>query len=146
MPETPGTSGLTAQPPLGTHLAGHPGDLVTEGDSCPTIVLMVVFSSRISLRASTSIFLDRSPRATAVVTWAICRTCPVRLDGHAVDRLGEVLPRARHARHPGLAAQDALGAHLAGDPGDLDTERARAWSTIVLMVSASARPRRGPRR
>ena len=172
---------------------------------------MVVFSSRISPRASTSIFLVRSPCATAVVTWAMLRTWPVRLlaieltlsvrsfqvpatfgtvawpprlpvgadlagdpgdlagerrqrvdhrvdglgqggdlalglDGdllaqvarrhrggdlgdrpdlrgqvrrHDVDVVGQVLPGPGHALHDGLAAELALGAHLAGDPGDL---------------------------
>ncbi|CAM5366307.1 hypothetical protein SANTM175S_08965 [Streptomyces antimycoticus] len=45
------------------------------------MVLMVVFSSRISPRASTSIFLRQialAPRAVA--TWAMLRTCEVRLD------------------------------------------------------------------
>ena len=40
---------------------------------------MVFFSSRISPRASTVIFWLRSPLATAVVTWAMLRTWPVRL-------------------------------------------------------------------
>ena len=40
---------------------------------------MVFFSSRISPRASTVIFFDRSPLATAVVTSAMLRTWPVRL-------------------------------------------------------------------
>lgn len=44
------------------------------------MVLMVFFSSWISPRASMSIFLVRSPLAMAVVTVAIWRTCPVRLD------------------------------------------------------------------
>ena len=48
-------------------------------DSRSTIVLMVSFSSRISPRASTRIFWVRSPRATAVATWAMERTCDVRL-------------------------------------------------------------------
>ena len=39
---------------------------------------MVSFSSRISPRTSTVIFLDKSPRATAVVTSAMLRTWPVR--------------------------------------------------------------------
>ena len=39
---------------------------------------MVFFSSRISPFTSTVIFLERSPFATAVVTSAILRTCPVR--------------------------------------------------------------------
>ena len=44
------------------------------------MVFTVSLSSRISPRASTVIFCDRSPSATAVVTWAMLRTCPVRLD------------------------------------------------------------------
>ncbi len=44
-----------------------------------TIVLMVFFSSRISPFTSTVIFCVRSPRATAVVTAAMLRTCAVRL-------------------------------------------------------------------
>ena len=40
---------------------------------------MVFLSSRISPFTSTVIFLERSPEATAVVTSAMLRTCPVRL-------------------------------------------------------------------
>src|SRR5207249_4632669 len=46
--------------------------------SWSTIVLMVLFSSRISPFTSTVIFFDRSPLATAVVTSAMLRTWPVR--------------------------------------------------------------------
>ena len=42
-------------------------------------MLMVSFSSRISPRTSTVIFLERSPLATAMVTSAMLRTWPVRL-------------------------------------------------------------------
>ena len=42
-------------------------------------MLTVDFSSRISPRASTVIFCDRSPCATAVATWAMPRTWSVRL-------------------------------------------------------------------
>ena len=47
--------------------------------SWSTMVLMVFFSSRISPRTSTVILRDKSPRATAVVTPAMLRTCAVRL-------------------------------------------------------------------
>ena len=47
--------------------------------SWSTIVLMVDFSSRISPSTATVIFFERSPLATAVVTSAMLRTCPVRL-------------------------------------------------------------------
>ena len=55
---------------------GSPRRRTTE--SWSTIVLMVSLSSRISPRASTVIFCDRSPWATAVVTWAMLRTWSVR--------------------------------------------------------------------
>ena len=48
--------------------------------SWSTMVLMVFFNSRISPRTSTVIFLDKSPLATAVVTSAMLRTWPVRLE------------------------------------------------------------------
>ena len=48
-------------------------------ESWSTIVLIVSFSSRISPRASTVIFRERSPFATAVVTSAMLRTWSVRL-------------------------------------------------------------------
>ena len=44
-----------------------------------TIVLIVSLSSRISPFTSTVILRDKSPLATAVVTSAMLRTCPVRL-------------------------------------------------------------------
>ena len=47
--------------------------------SWSTSVLMVFFSSSISPFTSAVIFCDRSPLATAVVTWAMLRTWPVRL-------------------------------------------------------------------
>ncbi len=50
-----------------------------KAESWSTIVFMVFFSSRISPRASTVIFWERSPLATAVATWATLRTWLVRL-------------------------------------------------------------------
>ena len=78
VPDTPSTS---AWPPSRPSLPTSRATRVTSAanaDSWSTMVLMVVFSSRISPRASTSIFLDRSPCATAVVTWAMLRTWLVR--------------------------------------------------------------------
>ncbi len=48
--------------------------------SCSTMVLSVSFSSRISPRTSTVIFLERSPPAIAVATSAMLRTCAVRFE------------------------------------------------------------------
>src|SRR2546430_500300 len=55
---------------------------VTGVQTCalPIFVLIVFFSSRISPRTSTVIFLERSPMATAVVTSAMLRTWPVRFE------------------------------------------------------------------
>src|SRR5581483_6521731 len=42
-----------------------------------------------------------------------------QVGGELVDVVGQVLPRAEHARDLGLAAEAALGADLPGHPGDL---------------------------
>ena len=79
VPETPFTS---AWPPSTPSVPTSRATRVTSSandESWSTIVLIVFFSSRISPRASTVIFCERSPLATAVVTWAIWRTCVVRL-------------------------------------------------------------------
>src|SRR6185437_14214691 len=79
-------------------------------ESWSTIVLIVFLSSRISPRASTSIFCDRSPRATAVATCAMLRTWAVRLPAMLFTE------SVRSRQTPATAA---LRAHLAGDPGHL---------------------------
>jgi hypothetical protein len=48
--------------------------------SLSTVELIVFLSARISPRASTPIFFDRSPPAIAVTTSAMLRTCDVRFD------------------------------------------------------------------
>ena len=106
--------------------------------SWSTIVLMVFFSSRISPFTSTVIFCDRSPAATAVVTSAMFRTCDGEVAGHEVHRVGQVLPRAGHALHVGLAAE------LPSVPTSRATRvtsaaNDRSWSTIVLTVFFSSR-------
>ena len=90
------------------------------------MVLIVFFSSRISPAASTVIFCDRSPAATAVVTWAMLRTWSVRLDAMKLTLSVRSFHVPDHARHLGLAAQPALGADLAGHPGHLVGERRTA--------------------
>src|SRR2546422_685619 len=79
---TPATPFTTAWPPSFPSMPTSRATRVTseaKAFSWSTIVLMVSFSSRISPFTSTVIFFDRSPRATAVVTSAILRTCAVRL-------------------------------------------------------------------
>src|SRR5829696_7900608 len=78
----PATPGTVAWPPSLPSVPTSRATRVTSSaneDSWSTIVLTVFFSSRIAPRASTVIFWDRSPRATAVVTWAMLRTWEVRL-------------------------------------------------------------------
>ena len=80
MPDTPSTSAWPPSlPSVPTSRATRVTSAANER-SWSTIVLMVSFSSRISPRASTVIFCDRSPLATAVVTWAMLRTWSVRFD------------------------------------------------------------------
>ena len=78
----PATPGTCAWPPSSPSVPTSRATRVTSAAkafSWSTIVLMVFFSSRISPLTSTVILRDRSPRATAVVTSAMLRTCVVRL-------------------------------------------------------------------
>ncbi len=80
--QTPLTSLTSAWPPSLPSVPTSRATRVTSAAkplSWSTIVLMVFLSSRISPCTSTVILRDRSPRATAVVTSAMLRTCPVRL-------------------------------------------------------------------
>ncbi len=80
--QVPPTPGTWAWPP---NLPSVPTSRATRVTSdanernWSTMVLIVSFSCRISPRTSTVIFFDKSPLATAVVTSAMLRTCPVRL-------------------------------------------------------------------
>ena len=79
VPATPSTS---ACPPNRPSVPTSRATRVTSAAklcSWSTIVFTVDLSSRISPRASTVIFWDRSPEATAVATWAMPRTWSVRL-------------------------------------------------------------------
>ena len=66
--------------------------------------------------------------------------------GHHVHGVGQVAPRARGARHLGLAAQHALGAHLARDARHLARERAQRVGHVVDRRGQARRPRPWPRR
>ena len=97
------------------------------------MVLMVVFSSRISPRASTSIFLDRSPWATAVVTSAMLRTWLVRLPAM---KFTESVRSRQVPPTPGTWAWPPRRPSVPTSLATLVTSSANAesWSTIVLMV------------
>ena len=138
VPDTPWTS---AWPPRRPSVPTSRATRVTSpanADSVSTIVLMVSFSSRISPRASTVIFWLRSPLATAVATWAMLRTCAVRLP--AMKFTESV--RSRHvpptpgtwAWPPSLPSVPTSRAIRVTSPAN-----AESWSTIVLTVLFSSR-------
>src|SRR5215472_6825280 len=139
--QTPDTPRTWARPPRRPSVPTSRATRVTSpanADSWSTIVLMVLFSSRISPRASTSIFLDRSPLATDVVTWAMLRTCEVRLSAMELtlsvrSRQTPDTPRtwARPPRRPSVPTSRAT---RVTSPANADS-----WSTIVLMVLFSSR-------
>src|ERR1700759_2021524 len=115
VPATPGTS---AWPPSFPSVPTSRATRVTsdaKDRSWSTIVLIVFFSSRISPLTSTVILRDRSPRATAVVTSAMLRTCAVRFP--AMEFTDSV--RSRHvpatpltsASPPTLPPGPASGSH-----------------------------------
>ena len=136
VPETPSTS---ACPPRRPSVPTSRATRVTssaKADSWPTIVLNVCLSCRISPRASTSIFLLRSPCATAVVTWAMFRTWAVRL--FAIEFTFSVrsfqmpeTPRtwAWPPRRPSVPTSRATRV--------TSSAKADSWPTIVLNVCLS---------
>ncbi len=106
--------------------------------SWSTLVLMVFFSAKISPRTSTVIFFDRSPFATAVVTSAMLRTCEVRFP--AIEFTLSV--RSFHV--PATPFTCAWPPSFPSVPTSRATRvtsdaNEPSWSTIVLIVSFSAR-------
>ena len=98
------------------------------------MVLMVFLSSRISPRASTVIFCDRSPLATAVVTFAMLRTCAVRFAARPLT----LSVRSFHV--PETPLTFAWPPSLPSVPTSFATRVTSAanelsWSTILLMTS-----------
>ena len=106
--------------------------------SWSTIVLMVFFSSRISPFTSTVILRDRSPRATAVVTSAMLRTCVVRF---AASRLTLSVRSFQVPPTPGTTAWPPSRPSVPTSRATRVTSAAneRSCSTIVFKVSLSSR-------
>ncbi len=106
--------------------------------SWSTIVFSVSFSSRISPRASTVIFWERSPFATAVATCAMLRTCVVRL--FAIWLTFSVRPRqvpltpSTSAWPPRRPSVPTSRATRVTSSANVDS-----WSTIVFSVFFSSR-------
>ena len=139
--QVPATPGTAAWPPSLPSVPTSRATRVTSDEkpfNWSTIVLMVSLSSRISPLTSTVILRDRSPRATAVVTAAILRTCAVRFDAIALTlsvRSFQVPPApgttAWPPRRPSVPTSRAT--RVTSEAND------RSWSTIVLMASLSCR-------
>ncbi len=138
VPDTPRT---VAWPPRLPSVPTSLATLVTSSanaDSWSTIVLMVSLSSRISPRASTRIFCDRSPWATAVATCAMLRTWSVRLP--AMEFTESVSSR-QVPDTPGTWAWPPSRPSVPTSLATLVTSAAKeeSWSTMVLMVFLSSR-------
>ena len=99
---------------------------------------MVSFNSRISPFTSTVILRDKSPRATAVVTSAMLRTCAVRLPAIALTE------SVRSFQVPATPGTTAWPPSLPSVPTSRATRvtsdaKDRSWSTIVLIASLSCK-------
>ena len=107
-------------------------------ESWSTMVLMVVFSVRNSPLTSASIFFDRSPLATAVVTSAMLRTWPVRFEAMKfTDSVRSFQVPARlftSACPPSLPSVPTSSATRVTSAANDDS-----WSTMVFTVVFSAR-------
>src|SRR5439155_1423976 len=132
-------------PSLPTSRATRVTSLANE-PSWSTIVLIVFLSSRISPLTSTVIFLDRSPRATAVVTSAILRSWSVGLA--AIELTMSFL--AAHAEAAALRAGPECPAALVHryprPPSDaIRRGEGGAWARLLAPVGcANAVRRRRP--
>ena len=138
MPDTPRTC---ACPPSLPSMPTSRATRVTSSANEPswsTIVFTVDFSSKISPRASTVIFCDRSPRATAVVTCAMLRTCIVRFDASSLT----LTVRSRQV--PAALGTTAWPPSRPSVPTSRATRvtssaNEPSWSTIMLTVDLSSR-------
>ena len=137
MPAVPGTF---ACPPRRPSVPTSRATRVTspaKALSWSTIVFSVFLSSRISPFTSTAILRERSPRATAVATSAMLRTCAVRL--LAIELTLSV--RSFHVPPtPGTCAWPPSLPSVPTSRATRVTSDAKAfsWSTIVLIVFLSS--------
>ena len=138
--QVPATPGTCAWPPSRPSVPTSRATRVTSEAkplSWSTIVLMVFFSSRISPFTSTVILRDRSPRATAVVTSAMLRTCVVRF---AASRLTLSVKSFQVPATPGTTAWPPSRPSVPTSRATRVTSAAneRSCSTMVLSVSLSS--------
>ena len=106
--------------------------------SWSTLMLMVSFNSKISPLTSTVIFFDRSPLATAVVTSAMLRTCPVKLPAIkltlSVKSFHVPATPSTWAWPPSLpSAPTSRATRVTSEAKEL------SWSTMMLIVSFNSK-------
>ena len=139
VPETPSTCGLAAELALGADLAGDARHLGRERRSWSTIVLIVLFSSSTSPRASTVIFFERSPfgdrgRHLGDVPHLVGEVVRER-----VHALGQVRARCRRRLRPGPGRRACPSVPTSRATRVTSAANEESWSTIVLIVSLSSR-------
>src|SRR6185437_8453802 len=120
----PGHLRLAAEAPLGAHLAGHPRYLARERrQRVDHAVDGVGEGGDLALGLNGDLLAEVAPgdRGGHLGDGP---DLPGEVARHRVHRVGEVLPGAGDRGHFRLAAELALGAHLAGHPGDLRGEHA----------------------
>ena len=76
--------------------------------------MIVFFSARISPFTSTVILRDKIPLGHGGGHFGDVAHLGRQVRGHRIHRVGQILPRAGHARHRGLPAQLAFGTDFAG--------------------------------
>ena len=137
VPETPGTAAWPPRRPSPPTSRATRVTSSANAESWSTIVFTVIFSSASSPRTSTVIFWLRSPRATAVVTWAMLRTWLVRL--LAIEFTESV--RSFHV--PATPGTSAWPPRMPSLPTSRATRvtwaaKAESWSTMTLTVLFSS--------
>ena len=136
IPDTPLTSAWPPRRPSAPTSRATRVTSSAKADSWSTMVLIVVFSSRTSPCASTVIFCDRSPWATAVATCAMFRTWAVRL---RAILLTESVRSSHTPETPLTCAWPPRRPSVPTSRATRVTSSAKAdsWSTIVFTVCLS---------
>src|SRR5205823_2214159 len=107
--------GLAAQPSLGTDLARHARHLVAEGVELVDHRVDRVLELEDLAADVDRALLDALPILNRGRDLGDVADLAGEVAGHLVNVFGEVLPDAANAPDLGLAAELALGTHLAGD-------------------------------
>src|SRR5581483_11820062 len=114
-----GDDGLAAEAALGADLPGHPGDLVGEAPQLVDHRVDGLLQLGHLAPGLDGDLLRQVALGHGGGDLGDIADLARQVGGELVDVVGQVLPRAEHAGHLGLAAEAALGANLPGHPGDL---------------------------